>query len=82
MSYHSVVQAKNNLSDLLARAQNGEEIVITRHGVPIIALQPVRPALRPMTEADFVALRARRLRAIPGAPDSATLVRQMRDQGF
>lgn len=82
MSMHSVVQAKNNLSDLLARAEGGEEIVITRHGVPVIELKPVRAAPRPMTEADFEALRARRLKPVPGAPDSATLVRRMRDEGY
>ena len=82
MSHHSVVEAKNNLSELLARAEGGEEIVITRHGVPVIELKAVKSAPRPMTEADFAALRARRLKAVPGAPDSATLVRRMRDEGY
>jgi prevent-host-death family protein len=32
--------AKTNLSDLVARALDGEEIVITRRGVPAVKLVP------------------------------------------
>lgn len=82
MSQYSVVEAKNNLSDLIARAQGGEEVVIMRHGVPVIELKPVKPAPRRMTQVDFDWLRANRLKSKDGAPDSATLVRQMRDEGY
>ena len=85
MSHYSVVQAKNNLSELLARAEGGEEIVITRHGVPVAKLSAVAANAtgpRPMTPADMAWLDANRLKLIPGAPDSATLVRQMRDEGY
>jgi prevent-host-death family protein len=85
MSHHSVVEAKNNLSDLIARAENGEEVVITRHGTPVAELKAVKSAgkgPRPMTEADFAWLDANRIKLKPGAPDSATLVRQMRDEGY
>jgi prevent-host-death family protein len=34
-------QAKTHLSELLDRVANGERIVITRHGVPVAALEPV-----------------------------------------
>lgn len=33
-------EAKNRLGALLDRVQNGEEIVITRHGIPVARLVP------------------------------------------
>ncbi len=85
MSQHSVVEAKNNFSELIARAEGGEEIVITRHGVPVVQLTTISantPGPRPMTEADLKWLDANRIKLKPGAPDSATLIRQMRDEGY
>ena len=35
-------EAKNKLSELLARAERGEEIVITRRGRPVAKLGPVQ----------------------------------------
>ena len=85
MSRHSVVDAKNNLSELIARAEKGEEVVITRHGQPVVELRAV-PAVqrRPkrITQASLDWLDAHRIKLAAGAPDSATLVRQMRDAGF
>ena len=37
----NVQEAKTRLSELLARAERGEEIVIARAGVPIVRLQLV-----------------------------------------
>ena len=34
-------EAKNRLSELLEAAQNGEEIMITKHGQPVAKLVPV-----------------------------------------
>ena len=34
-------EAKTQLSQLVERAQKGEEIVITRHGTPAVRLTPV-----------------------------------------
>ena len=34
-------EAKTRLSQLIAKAAQGEEIVITKHGVPIAALVPI-----------------------------------------
>jgi prevent-host-death family protein len=36
-------EAKNRLSELLDRAERGEEVVITRRGKPIAKLVPVTP---------------------------------------
>ena len=85
MSRHSVVDAKNNLSDLIARAEKGEEVVITRHGAPVVELKPVasvKKGPRRMTQADLDWLDANRIELKAGASDSATLVRQMRDEGY
>jgi prevent-host-death family protein len=45
MSEYSVADAKNTLSKLIDRALDGEEVVITRHGKPVVELRPavVRP---------------------------------------
>lgn len=40
----NVQQAKTHLSDLLARAERGEEIVIARAGQPIVRLTPITKA--------------------------------------
>jgi prevent-host-death family protein len=84
MSRHSVVDAKNNLSDLIARAERGEEVVITRHGRPVVEIRPVTPARagRPMTQADLDWLDSVRIDPGPGYPGAAALVRQMRDEGY
>lgn len=36
--------AKTHFSALLERVENGEAITITRHGLPVARLVPVRPA--------------------------------------
>jgi prevent-host-death family protein len=81
MSSHSVAEAKNQLSKLIDRALKGEGVVITRRGQPVVELKPVRPAPRPITEADIEWLRARRVGRKMAKTDAATLVRQMREEG-
>ena len=43
----NVGQAKTNLSELLARAEAGEEVEIARNGVPVARLAPIEPPVRP-----------------------------------
>ena len=81
MSRHSVVEAKNNLSDLIARAEGGEEVVITRHGVPIVELRAVKQPTRRMTQADLDWLDSVRVTPKAGAPSGVDLISQMRDEG-
>jgi prevent-host-death family protein len=71
-----LAEAKAHLSELLHRVENGEDVVITRHGRPVAHLSAAAPAkvlLRPLA-----AFRARmpRLRR-----SSADLLREMRDEG-
>ncbi|HEX4197955.1 MAG TPA: type II toxin-antitoxin system prevent-host-death family antitoxin [Caulobacteraceae bacterium] len=39
----NIAEAKAKLSELVARAEAGEEVVIARHGRPIVALTPKAP---------------------------------------
>jgi prevent-host-death family protein len=80
MSAYSIAQAKNKLSELVKRALEGEGVVITRHGQPVIEFKPIRPIPRRMTDADFDRLRQHRAKLTPARTDAATLVRQMRDE--
>ncbi len=38
----SVTDAKAQLTDLVRRAEAGEDVVLTRHGQPAVRLSPVR----------------------------------------
>ncbi len=76
MTSCTVAQAKAHLSELLARVEGGEELVITRRGHPVAQLSPIRPVKRP---PDWQAIRAFR-ESMPAMETSATdLIREMRD---
>jgi len=51
----SVTDAKSRLLDLVRRASEGEDIVLTRHGQPIVRLAPVRDVATPQTRARLIA---------------------------
>jgi len=40
----SVTEAKAQLTDLVRRAEAGDEVVLTRHGQPAVRLVPVKAA--------------------------------------
>ena len=40
----NIAEAKAKLSELIARAEAGEEVVIARHGRPVVTLAPRTPA--------------------------------------
>jgi prevent-host-death family protein len=82
MSQYSIAEAKDRLSSLIERALKGEDVVITKHGRPVVELRPVSPLARPVTVADLEWLRARRVHPLPDAPptDAGTFVSQMRDE--
>ena len=71
----SLVDAKAHLSELVSRAQAGEEIVITRHGQPVARLAPVLAAKEPLPS-----LAAFRARMRPSKTPSVRLIRQRRDE--
>ena len=39
----SVSEAKGQLTELVHRAESGDEVVLTRHGTPTVRLVPIRP---------------------------------------
>ena len=43
MAEFSIHRAKTNLSKLIARAEAGEEVVITRGNIPVARLTPIEP---------------------------------------
>lgn len=45
----SVSEAKGQLTELVRRAEAGDEVVLTRHGQPAVRLVPVRAALDRMS---------------------------------
>lgn len=82
MSEHSVADAKTHLSALIDRALKGEEVVITRHGRPVVTLTPLSTPQARMTTAESLAwLRANRVRGLlPPDEDAGSLVSRMRDE--
>jgi prevent-host-death family protein len=40
----SVSDAKAQLTELVRRAEAGDEVILTRHGQPAVRLTPVKPA--------------------------------------
>ncbi len=41
----SVTEAKGQLTELVRRAEAGDDVVLTRHGQPAVRLVPVKPVL-------------------------------------
>lgn len=81
MSKHSVAEAKNKLSELIARAERGEEIVITRHGREVVKITALEPLRGPVTDAELDWLAERRKgRGRISAEDAGTFVSRMRDE--
>lgn len=59
MSAYSVVDAKNSLPKLIDRALGGEEVLITRHGKPVVELKPTTTRAATPT-ATYAWLKSRR----------------------
>ena len=39
----STAEAKNRLSELIRTAEDGEKVIVTRHGKPVVPITPVPP---------------------------------------
>jgi prevent-host-death family protein len=77
MNMVGLFDAKTHLSALLERVAQGEEITITKHGVPVALLVPV--ANRHKKDPKKVAERIRALRR--GARLEGVTVRQLLEEG-
>jgi len=47
----SIYDAKNSLSELVKRAEQGEEVILSRHGRPVVKLIALPPAKRVLGRA-------------------------------
>ena len=77
----SVTDAKARLTDLVKRAEGGEEVVLTRHGHAAVRLTPVRRVLTPEERGAVIdrAQASARVHMIPG-PSSAELQEALYDE--
>ena len=80
MSVHSVAEAKNRLSQLIDRALEGEEIVITRHGHPVVVLKPVARPARTVSAVDLDWLGEHRIGRTAPSEDAGDLLTNLRDE--
>ncbi len=82
MSTYSVAEAKSGLTALINRAMAGEEVIITRHGTPVVEIRPTVAAMLAPEErlAAFARLQAHRIRLPPGAPTSVELLNMIYDE--
>jgi antitoxin (DNA-binding transcriptional repressor) of toxin-antitoxin stability system len=84
MSRHSLAEAKDNLPELIARAERGEEIVITRDGREVVRLSvlepPQKPAPRYLTQEAIDWFDKHPPVGIVPEEDAGTFVSRMRDE--
>jgi len=80
MGQHSVADAKNNLSQLIDRAIEGEDVVITRHGRPVVELTPIARPAKPLTREALDWLTQHRVGRRRPREDAVTAVRKVRDE--
>jgi prevent-host-death family protein len=68
----SVTDAKGQLTDLVRRAEAGDEIILTRHGLPAVRLVPVRSVRDPKARRALLdsVRKSAAARVMPG-PDAA-----------
>jgi prevent-host-death family protein len=52
----SIAEAKNRLPELIRAMENGEQVIITRHGKPVAQISPAPPERR---QIRWVAMRDR-----------------------
>ena len=70
----TVREAEAHLSDLIARTEEGEDVIITRDGVPVARIVPIEPPI-----ADTIASMRRERAQRP--PVSAAEIRTARKRG-
>jgi prevent-host-death family protein len=75
----SVTQARARFSEILVKVEGGQEVTITRRGVPIVRLSGVRRPKRPL---NLAAIDAFRKTLKPTRQLSQDLIRRMRDESF
>ncbi|MDP3691722.1 type II toxin-antitoxin system Phd/YefM family antitoxin [Bradyrhizobium sp.] len=79
MSTYSIAQAKDQLSKLVDEVLEGQQVIITRYGKPVVELRPATPAGRPVTAKDIDWLRRCRETLPSFDGDTVADIRAMRD---
>lgn len=73
----NLAEAKAHLSELVSKAESGQETVITRRGQPVAKLVPVAaPKKAFRSRSDFRATLSKARKS------SAELIRKLRDEGY
>jgi prevent-host-death family protein len=80
MTKHSVAEAKNRLSELIDLALEGEGVIITRGGRPVVQLTPISEAPKPITPDAIDWLKQRRVGRRMPREDAVATVRRIRDE--
>ena len=78
MANYGTLETKNRLSELMVRAEKGEDVVITRHGKPVIKFQPITDAAS-QRERAHAALDRMKARAARLALSSSEVIELMRE---
>ena len=50
----AISKAKSKLTNLVKRAEQGEEVVLTRHGTEVVKLVPIRPVVNLETKKEIL----------------------------
>ena len=78
MSAFSIAGAKAQLSAIIEMVENGEAVIITKRGVPVVKIVPVSAVpLKP--KPDFEKLRAFRAGLPPMKESAVAAIRRIRD---
>jgi len=80
MTTYSVADAKNGLPRLIDRAIEGEEVVISRHGKPVVELRPVVATATKGAPTTYAWLTAPRPARMPTGMTSVELLRQVYEE--
>jgi len=73
---YNIADAKAQFSDLVERAEAGEEIEIKRRGQPVAKIVPIQ---RPKKRLDVEAMRRIAAMSPPTGQSTADFIREMRD---
>lgn len=90
MAHYGVAEAKNKFTHLLERVEDGERIIITRHGKPVVEIIKAAPTPEPISdeqsdkaiEAALERLRIMRESLPPAHMPAADFIRELRDEGL
>jgi len=84
MQTMTIAQAKNQLSSLIHAAEQGEDVVLTRHGKPVVRLVATQPVQASKSEAELEAQALAQLEAVRQSLRGKVTradIRALRDEG-